>query len=331
MRALVYTGPEAVELQDVAGPSATPGDVVVQVDAVGICGSDMHAFLGHDERRPAPLILGHEASGTIVQGAGEGRRVTINPLVTCGTCEACVEGRANLCPDRQIISMPPREGAFAEQLAIPAGNSLLLPDDLSFAKAALTEPMACSYHAVRLAAEASHRPLAEARAIVLGGGAIGLGAALVLADMGCSDIWIAETNALRHGLLGRAGNFKVYSPLEGAGPEEASAHVVVDAFGGEATRASSSALVKPGGVIVHIGLASGTGGLDVRRMTLQEVTFIGTYTFTPADFAQTLNAIATGRLGPLDWVEERGLEEGPGAFRDILSGKAAHPKIMFRL
>ena len=331
MRALVYTGPEAVELRDVAAPQAMPDDVVVEVDAVGICGSDMHAFLGHDERRPAPLILGHEASGTIIEGEGKGRRVTLNPLVTCGVCEACVEGRANLCPHRQIISMPPREGAFAEQVAIPAINALELPEGLSFEQAALTEPMACSYHAVRLAADASHRPLAEARAVVLGGGAIGLGAALVLADLGCSDIWIAETNSLRHGLLSRAGDFKIYNPLEGPGPEDASAHVVVDAFGGEATRASSTAVVKPGGVIVHIGLASGAGGLDVRRMTLQEVTFIGTYTFTRADFAQTLTAIAAGRLGPLDWVEERGLSEGPGAFKDILSGKAAHPKIMFRL
>ena len=287
-----------------------------------------------------PILLAitlHEAAhGIIAWSYGDDTayklgRVTLNPLVTCGECGACVEGRANLCPDRQIISMPPREGAFAEQVSIPAINALALPEGLSFEKAALTEPMACSYHAVRLAAEASHRPLAEASAIVLGGGAIGLAAALVLADMGCCDIWIAETNALRHGLLSRAGNFKIYNPLEGAGPENGSAHVVVDAFGGEATRASSSALVRPGGVIVHIGLASGAGGLDVRRMTLQEVTFIGTYTFTRADFAQTLNAIATGRLGPLDWVEERGLDEGPGAFKDILSGKAAHPKIMFRL
>lgn len=331
MRALVYTGPEAVELRQVVEPEAADGDVVVEVDAVGICGSDMHAFLGHDERRPAPLILGHEASGTVIEGPGKGRRVTINPLVTCGVCEACVEGRHNLCLHRQIISMPPREGAFAEQVAIPEVNVLELQEGLSFAQAALTEPISCSYHAVRLAAEASHRPLSEARAIVLGGGAIGLAAALVLADMGCADIWIAETNKLRHGLLTRAGNFKVYNPLDGAGPEAGSAHVIVDAFGGEATRASSSALVKPGGVIVHIGLASGEGGLDVRRITLQEITFIGTYTFTRSDFAQTLNAIATGRLGPLDWVEERGLEDGPSAFKDILSGKAAHPKIMFRL
>ena len=81
-------------------------------------------------------------------------------------------------------------------------------------------------------------------------------------------------------------------------------------------------------MIVHIGLASGEGGLDARRITLQEITFIGTYTFTRSDFIQTLNAIASGRLGALDWIEERSLSDGAGAFADILNGKAEHPKIM---
>ena len=169
MKALVYTGPEQLELREAADPHPGNDNVVVKIDAVGICGSDMHAYLGHDERRPAPLILGHEAAGVIVDGPGQGKRVTINPLVTCGTCPACREGRANLCPERQIISMPPREGAFAEAIGIPETNVFELPDGLSFEKAALTEPMACSYHAIRLAAEASFRPLAEARAVVLGG------------------------------------------------------------------------------------------------------------------------------------------------------------------
>ncbi|MEM7430054.1 MAG: alcohol dehydrogenase catalytic domain-containing protein [Pseudomonadota bacterium] len=330
MKALVYTGPEQLEFREAADPQAGNDGVVVKIDAVGICGSDMHAYLGHDERRPAPLILGHEAAGTIVEGPGLGKRVTINPLVTCRVCPACREGRANLCPERQIISMPPREGAFAEAVGIPETNVLELPEDLPFGHAALTEPLACSYHAVRLASEASFRPLAECRAVVLGGGAIGLGAALALADFGCHDIWIAETNTRRHGLLERAGDFKVFDPLGRNSLDAGTVDVVVDAFGGDATRAAACALAKPGGVIVHIGLASGDGGFDARRVTLQELTFIGTYTFTPADFAATLNAIASGRLGALDWVEERPLSEGARAFSDILAGEAAHPKIMLR-
>lgn len=110
MKALVYTGVETLSFDDVQDPIARDGEVLVKIDSVGICGSDMHAFLGHDRRRPAPLILGHEAAGVVVGGSSAGLRVTLNPLAACGHCRACSEGRDNLCPDRQIISMPPARG-----------------------------------------------------------------------------------------------------------------------------------------------------------------------------------------------------------------------------
>ena len=94
MKALVYTGPEALEYRSVGEPAARDGEVLIEVRHVGICGSDMHAYLGHDERRPAPLILGHEAAGIILDGPNAGQRVTVNPLVTCGTCPACRALRA---------------------------------------------------------------------------------------------------------------------------------------------------------------------------------------------------------------------------------------------
>ena len=106
MRALVYTSPRGLELRDVAQPVAGEGQTVVDVAACGICGSDMHAYLGHDERRPPPLVLGHEAAGVALEGPLAGRRVTVNPLESCGNCDFCVEGRDNLCPDRRIISIP---------------------------------------------------------------------------------------------------------------------------------------------------------------------------------------------------------------------------------
>ena len=112
MKALIYTGEQSMTFGDATEPKAEMGDNLINVQAVGICGSDMHAYLGHDERRPAPLILGHEAAGLVIEGPMQGQRVTVNPLVACGTCRACQEGRVNICPSRQIISMPPREGAF---------------------------------------------------------------------------------------------------------------------------------------------------------------------------------------------------------------------------
>lgn len=331
MKALVYTGPEALEMRDVPKPEPKAGELLIEVEAVGICGSDMHAYLGHDERRPAPLILGHEAAGSITEGARRGERVTINPLVACGKCRACLEGRANLCPDRQIISMPPREGAFATHLAIPARNVVTVPEHVSSVKASLAEPLACGWHAVGLAEQALQRPLAAAACLVLGGGAIGLGASLVLGSRGAREIWVAETNAERRRAVERAGDFRVFDPtISGAGPDGGTIDLVVDAVGIEATRASASAAAKPGGVIVHIGLGQAAGGLDIRRMTLQEITFIGTYTYTPADFHDTAQAIFDGRLGALDWVEERPIEGGPGAFAEIHAGHVAAPKTILR-
>lgn len=330
MKALVYTEPGNLEIQDADNPNPGNDKILVGVAAVGICGSDMHAYQGHDGRRPPPLILGHEAAGTVLSGPSEGSRVTINPLVTCGECTACLEGRDNLCADRKILSIPPQQGAFCEQIAIPQKNTVTIPGELCFEKASLAEPLACSYHAVRLAAEASQRPLAESCTVVLGGGAIGLGAALCLHDQGCSDIWIAETNITRHAILDAAGDFNIYNPANQDGPHPHSAHLVIDAFGGPATRAAASQLIRPGGVIIHIGLAGGEGGLDTRMATLQEITFMGSYTYTMSDFRHTVDAIAQGRLGALDWYETRPLSDGQDAFQDIENGDAAAPKIILQ-
>lgn len=327
MKALVYTAPETLDFRDAADPEPGSDEALIEVEHVGICGSDMHAWAGHDERRPAPLILGHEAAGLIKAGPHAGSRVTVNPLVTCGTCENCRAGRENLCARRQIISMPPREGAFAQRLAMPSRNLVPIPEGFPTEKAALAEPLACGWHAVRIASRALHCPLAEARCLVIGGGAIGLGAALVLAAKGAREIWLAETNPERRAIVSRAGEFRVFDPSEG-GPE--AVDLVVDGVGFEATRAAACRAVRPGGVIMHIGLGSATGGLDIRRITLQEITFIGTYTYTRSDFVETANAIFDGTLGPLDWAEIRPLSEGARAFADIRAGRAAAPKIMLQ-
>ncbi|MBM7069004.1 alcohol dehydrogenase catalytic domain-containing protein [Actibacterium sp. 188UL27-1] len=320
MKALVYDAVETLAYRDVPDPLPGPGESVVQIAAVGICGSDMHAFLGHDVRRPAPLILGHEAAGHVV---GSGARVTVNPLVTCGVCRACLTGRDNLCPDRAIISMPPREGAFAEQLVIPDRNLVEVPADISLPRAALAEPLACGWHAVRLGAAALDQPIETARCVVIGGGAIGVGAALSLRAFGATDICVIEPNERRRAGLDQIEGFAAVPP-----GMVSAADLVIDGVGYAATRSVASTMVRPGGVILHIGLGEDTGGLDIRRMTLQEITFIGTYTYTAQDFRNTAAAIFDGRLGALDWVEHRPLSDGAQAFADIRAGQVAAPKII---
>jgi len=326
MKALVYIGVERLQYSTVPRPVARPGEDLIRIDASGICGSDMHAYLGHDERRPAPLILGHEAAGVVVGGADAGRRVTINPLVTCGKCRDCTAGNTNLCADRQIISMPPREGAFAEYVTMPSGNLVTVPDHISLEIAALCEPLACGWHAVRRGQAVLGDSLTGLRCVVIGGGAIGVGAALSLAAFGADDITVLEPNPTRRAALDKIDGFHAVDPAKT--PAAGSIDLVIDGVGYGATRATASALARPGGVIVHIGLGEAEGGLDIRRMTLQEITFIGTYTYTAEDFRATAQAIFDGRLGRLDWLETRPLAFGQAGFVDIRAGKTAAPKII---
>lgn len=327
MKALVYSGPETLTFQDVPDPKPVEGEALIRVDSVGICGSDMHAFLGHDERRPAPLILGHEVCGTVLSGASPGQRVTVNPLVTCGVCKACTSGRDNLCPDRQIISMQPREGGFAALLSMPERNLVAVPDGISADQAALAEPIACGWHAVRLG-EAILASTAGARALVMGGGPIGLGAALSLTAQGFDDVLIIEPNAKRRAFLEQQCDQTCIAP-DALGADQ-QFELVIDGVGIAASRAQASAHTAPGGVIVHIGLGSSEGGLDVRRMTLQEITFLGTYTYTAQDFRDTAAAMFAGQLGPLNWTQARPLSDGQAAFEAIRAGEIARPKIVLK-
>lgn len=331
MRALVYAGPHALELRDIPIPVPAESEALVRVEAVGICGSDMHAYHGYDARRPAPLVLGHEAAGRIAAGPREGQRVTVNPLVTCGTCSACESGRSHLCGNRQILSMPPRQGAFAEYVCVPETNLVSIPDDLSMTKAALAEPLAVSYHAVNQGARLLGRPLSGADCLVLGGGAIGLGAALVLAMQGARSLKLAEPNAQRRATIATIlPNIGCYDPSAAGNPALASADLILDAVGSRATRSDASTLARPGGVIVHIGLLPGEEGFDVRRITLQEIVVTGSYCYTGQEFRDIVDALSSGRLGGLDWAEERTLADGGAAFADIDALRVGAPKIVLR-
>ena len=330
MKALVYTGPGALDYRDEPDPVPLAGEALVRVEAVGICGSDMHAYHGHDARRPAPLILGHEAAGTVMTGPMAGRRVTINPLVTNPDSEPARHGMPHLSPDRQILSMPPRPGAFANYVRVPMTNLVDVPPSLSWSQAALAEPIAVSWHAVQRGVSLLRRPLTEARCVVLGGGAIGLATALVLKMLNGGEVFVGEPNAQRRDTVLKAGAFAVYAPGDTLEPADNTVELVIDAVGAVATRQAACRVVRPGGVIVHAGLLPGHDGLDVRKITLQEVIFTGTYCYTPDDFRQTVSAMGDGRLGRLDWFEERPLMDGHAAFRAIDENAVSAAKIVLR-
>ncbi len=328
MQALVYTGPNTVEYRAVPKPVPALGEALVAVEAVGICGSDMHAYHGHDERRPPPLILGHEAAGHVLNGALAGKRVTINPLVVDPACPRALEGRSHLSPTRQILSMPPRPGAFAQFVCVPERNLVVVPDGLALEKAALAEPLAVSLHAVRRGIALLYSPLSTVRCLVQGAGAIGVGAVLALAMEGATDITLVEPNEKRREAAMAMGLAQVVSPamIDPATQFD----LIIDAVGAVATRRDATRLARPGGAIVHVGLLPGLDGLDVRRLTLQEITVTGSYCYTHAEFTEVVNAMALGLLGPLDWYVTRPLSEAEQAFDDLDSGRCAAPKVVLK-
>jgi 2-desacetyl-2-hydroxyethyl bacteriochlorophyllide A dehydrogenase len=327
MKALVYTNTNEVIFREEPDPVAGPGEVLVKMEATGICGSDMHAYHGHDARRVPPLILGHEIVGTIVDGSQAGTRVVINPLITCGHCQYCESGLPHLCPDRELIGMR-LAGAYAEKVVIPAKNVIPISPSADPVKLALSEPVATALHALNLARLQSPRPLSELNILVIGGGAIGLLAALLLKGYGNRTTTLAETNDLRRQSAGDVTGCHLFNPITEGDPEEGTFDLIIDAVGGNLTRKMGMIAVKAGGIFVHIGLMDAVGEFDIRKLTLFEVKLIGVYCYTPADVRAAAQAIESGLVGNLDWVETRPLSEGAQAFSDLHEGRCASAKIV---
>jgi threonine dehydrogenase-like Zn-dependent dehydrogenase len=330
MQSLIYTQPNEVQLQDRPAPVLVDGEVVLRIDAAGICGSDMHAYHGQDPRRQPGLVLGHEFAATVLESASPpwrvGQRVTGNPLITCGRCDYCLQGRDNLCAERSMVGMN-RPGAFAEQMSIPGRCLIALPDTLGTVAAALTEPAATALHAINLSIRALVRPLPECRVLVIGGGAIGMLSALLLRHCGVDLLQVAEVNELRRTSLARHVGCTTFDPRQHT-VDDSGFEFVIDAVGSAITRHSALAAVAPGGVVMHIGLQDWASEIDMRKLTLAEITLLGTYTYSMVDLRATVAALARGAFGDLSWVERRPMADAGRAFDDLHRGRAASAKIV---
>ena len=331
MHALVYTGTERLEYIQFKDPNLIDGESIIKVSASGICGSDMHAYHGKDERRIPPLILGHEVSGIIEKGLNKGKKVVLNPLITCGECSYCKNEREHLCGKRVLLGMNrpiERQGCFAELVITPDKNIYELPSGLDIKQAPIAEPTAVALHAVEIGSKSLQKPLDQSKILVIGGGAIGLLCALILEKYKkCKEIILIEPNEKRLKVCSNHLDSKTLKPDNQVISSD-SFDMVFDTVGLETTRQNSIKLVNPGGVIVHIGLTQPSGTFNFRKATLQEITFIGTYCYTNKDFSNTLNLLSSQRLGKLDWIEYRDLSKGAKAFKEIHDGTCSAPKII---
>ena len=331
MQALVYTGTNKIDFREEKDPIAKPGESIIKVKASGICGSDMHAYHGNDERRIPPLILGHEVSGTSLDGKFKNKDVVINPLISCENCDYCKNESEHLCPERTMIGMSTpikREGGLAELVSVPEKNIFEVPEKLSIKEAALAEPAAVALHAVLLAEQNLKKPLSECKILIQGAGAIGLLCGLVLnKEKKTTNIIMSDPNKKRLDVCSKYLKANFVSPNDKS-IKANNFDLILESVGLEATRHQAIKSIAPGGTILHIGLTQPSGTFDFKKLTIQEVTLVGTYCYTNNDFQKTLEILKEKRLGDLGWIEFRDLKKGSEAFQEIHNGSCVAPKII---
>ena len=300
MKALVYTGVQELIYREEKNPKEVSGESIVKVHASGICGSDMHAYHGKDERRNPPLILGHEVSGTIQNGKNKDKNVVLNPLISCDKCDYCKNKIEHLCPKRSMVGMSKpfqREGGLAEYISIPDNNVHIIPKGLNAKEAALTEPTAVAVHAVLLGEKNLRKPLSECRVLIQGAGAIGLLCGLVLnKEKNCKNIVMSDPNKLR---LMECSNYldaKFVNPKDKE-INENGFDLIFDTVGLEISRQQAILTIAPGGTIIHVGLTQPSGTFNFRKLTIQEVTVVGTYCYTNSDFVHSIDILEKKVLG----------------------------------
>ena len=321
MKALVYLGPRRMELQDVLEPEIGPGDARVRMTAAAICGSDLHGFREASPRRIPPLVMGHEVAGVVeavgadVDPALEGTRVVAMPVVSCGACARCREGRPNLCPSRKLMGMH-FPGAFAEMFAIPAAQLMGVPDDLDDATASLAEPLANGLHT------ASRSVMPGDTVLVVGAGAIGLFSARAAVLAGASRVFVSDRLTSRLALVSALGAEPVGADGAGAflgeSTQGAGVDVVIDAVGLPATWALGLEAVRYGGRIEVIGLGAVEGPVNYHSLVAKGVTVAGVYACVPADFERSLEILAGGEVDVASWITSMPLGDGQRAFEALV-------------
>ena len=335
MKGIVWHGPEEMSVEEISEPRAEPGTVVVHPTATGICGSEIEGYLGKMGNRTPPLVMGHEFAGTVTEvgeGVDEGLlglTVAVNPLSSDGTCPLCRAGLTNLCPNRKLVGIH-SPGGFAEYALAPAANVYPLPEGVDARTGALAEPLANGVHAARLGTAGGH-PVEHA--VVIGAGTIGLMCLQAAVLDGIPTVHAVEPHegrreqALALGATGaHASGEEAGRALEGA-TEGLGVDLVIDAVGAEVTRRAALDLLRPGGRAVFIGLHDDDSTLGFHGVVRGQIDLQGSYAYTADDFEQALSWLVEGRAGIGELPPVLTLEEGPGAFADLVRGPSAQIKV----
>lgn len=325
MKSLVYNGPRKLNVEEKSYPQKGPDDVIIKVKAVGICGSDVHGYLGVSGRRIPPMVMGHEFSGIVAEtGTGvpnfkTGDRVVVNPLFACGHCGICKAGFENVCPNKKFLGAMDMDGAMSEYVAVPGNRLLHLPENVSFVQGAVVEPLAVAYRA------AGRVNVTGKTVLVVGAGPIGLFIIKMLKLQNPSKIIVSDLSDYRLGIAKKQGADCVINPKDEDIKTRlrectgcAQVDVSFEAVGAVPTVNQALNSLKNKGKCVFVGNAAKDITIDMQNIVVREIDIFGTYSCTEKEFSQTIQLLESGKVNP-DFAVSRciTLEDAPLYFEKL--------------
>ena len=323
MKSIVYRSAQEITVEDKAMPEIAAGEVLIKVAYVGVCGSDMNIYQGVHPRAKAPLVMGHEFSGTIVAGhptLAKGTPVTVYPLLSCGHCEPCQNGYAHVCNTLKLIGID-CDGGMAEYVKVPADKVMAIPTTLSLKLGAFLEPVAVGVHAVR---RSGYKP--GDRVVVFGAGPIGLCVASCLKYFGAGQVIVVEANPYRLEVAAKLGFTTINAASDDvrAKVREYTAGVNADfAFDCAAHPSVQTLLmdvIRVQGTAVIVGSYKKPPEVDLLKVEFKELTVIGIRVYERRDFEIATQILESGTIDFDLMLSESAPDAAPGVFQDLLKG-----------
>ncbi|KAK4941492.1 hypothetical protein LTR10_018636 [Elasticomyces elasticus] len=350
MNAVRFHGQKDIRLEKIPVPSVKPGQVKIAPKFCGICGSDLHEYLGGANLIPQqghphpitgetlPLTLGHEFSGIVeeigpgVEHIRPGDRVCVQPIIYDDSCRACKRGLVNCCDKNGFVGLSGWGGGLCEHMVVPASCVKPLPDNISLEVGALIEPLAVGWHAVDIS------PYKDGdSALVLGGGPIGLAVVQALVGKGCKNIIVSEVSGKRREFAKQFGAHHVIDPVKSDLVEEVEkltdsegADVAYDAAGVQVAVDTAFKAIKARGTLVNIAVWEKRATLNMNDVTFRERRYLGIATYSLGDFEAVIKAISSGAMKPEGMITkkiklDRVAEEG---FKALIEDKENQVKIL---
>ncbi|MHC1787573.1 MAG: zinc-binding dehydrogenase [Christensenellales bacterium] len=335
----VMTAPGKISFREVPVPVAGPGQVLIRIMRIGICGSDIHVYHGQHPYTGYPVTQGHEVSGEII-GLGEGaeglqvgQRVTIQPQVVCGTCHPCRHGKYNLCEHLKVMGFQ-TTGAASEYFVADAARVTPLPEGMSFEEGAMIEPLAVAVHALRQAGDVVGK-----RVIVMGAGPIGNLTAQTAKALGAAGVMVTDISDYRLQLAGACGaDYPVNTGREDLGeailrhfgPDRAD--LIYDCAGNDTTIGQAIRHARKGSLIVLVAVFSGPAKVDLALLNDHELCLNTTMMYRNEDYLEAIRLAGEGkvRLRPLH-TESFAFRDYPAAYAFIDANRETTMKVLIHV